>query len=49
MTKIRITSKEYANLLRIAHCSEFYLSDGLETTKNRLKEYLNEFNNFQNK
>lgn len=43
-TKINITLKEYRNLLQIAYASEFYLAENLDSTKNRLQEYLNEFN-----
>ena len=45
MTTIKLSSKEYSNLLKIAYASEFYLESGLPTTKKRLLEYLKEFNN----
>ena len=45
MTTIKLTVKEYENLLKIAYASESYLESGLPTTKKRLLEYLKEFNN----
>ena len=45
MKTIKLTAKEYANLLKIAYATEFYLESGLPTTKKRLLEYLKEFKN----
>ena len=45
METIKITTKEYSNLLKIAYASEFFLESGLPSTKQRLTEYLNEFKN----
>ena len=45
MTTIKLSSKEYANLLKIAYASDFYLESGLPATKKRLLEYLKEFKN----
>ena len=45
MTTIKLTAKEYSNLLNIVYASEFYLESGLPTTKKRLLEYLKEFKN----
>ena len=45
MNTIKITKKEYINLLQIAYASKDYLELNLDATKNRLQEYLNEFKN----
>jgi len=45
METTKITAKEYANLLKIAYASEFFLERELSSTKKRLTEYINEFNN----
>lgn len=45
MTTIKLTAKEYSNLLKIAYASDYYLEAGLPSTKKRLIEYLKEFNN----
>ena len=45
---INITLKEYRLLLQMAYASEFYLEKNLDSTKNRLQEYLNEFNELNN-
>ena len=45
MTTIKITLQEYNQLLKIAYASEFFLKSGLPSTKKRLTEYINEFNN----
>lgn len=42
MEKIQVTTKEYTKLLKIAYACEFYLDEGLPSTKKRLKEYINE-------
>ena len=45
MTTIKLTSKEYSSLLKIAYATESYLESGLPATKKRLLEYLKEFRN----
>ena len=47
-TKINIPLKEYINLLEIAFTTETYLELNLETTKDRLKDKLNEFKQLNN-
>jgi hypothetical protein len=44
MANINITIKEYSQLLKIAYCTESYLDTNNELTKNRLTQYINEFN-----
>jgi hypothetical protein len=44
METIKITIKEYNQLLKIAYCSDSYLDTNNELTKNRLTEYINDFN-----
>ena len=44
MNTIKITTKEYSNLLKIAYASEFFLESGLPSTKQRLTDYIKEFN-----
>lgn len=48
MTKIQINTKEYTKLLQISHACEFYLSEGLPSTKKRLKGYINELKEINN-
>lgn len=45
MTTIKLTVKEYENLLKIAYATESYLELGLPATKKRILEYLKEFKN----
>ena len=47
MDTIKISIEQYNKLLKIAYCSESYLDTNNELTKNRLKEYINEFNNIE--
>jgi hypothetical protein len=44
METIKITIKEYNQLLKITYCAESFLSTNNDFTKNRLIEYINELN-----
>ena len=44
MATVKITIKEYNQLLKIAYCAETFLGTNSSLTKQRLTEYINEFN-----